>query len=466
MKKKTLTNVLFKLIVVLAIVLVSLISFLGMYRRNLNDWKNLLPEYRFSKELSEIRNFGFVVDKSTKEVEDTSDEDKDEAEVADKETEGEETAEDTTEDTEKKTKEVPVNDPSVLKKENYKKSKEIIEKRLKTFGIIDTTVTVNEENGELSVSVPHSKLTESAIALATSKGEIEIVDSDSKEVLISKKMIKNASAYYIPSDNSNKTYDLGVKLDFTSEGQKKLNEISKKYIETLNAEGEATQKTITVKIDGVDKYITYFSPEGNYTYIAVPLFQGVAIDNMDTFNDNYTDCLVAKTIINEESLPIVYELSTGTYIESDMGKTFLKAATICIGIILAFVAVLLICKFKKNGLMAAIIEIGYVAILLLIIRAASVSITLTGLVTILLVSLINELLLAMLMKKEKFAQFGTFILNMIPFIITILVFNFTDNINIQSVGMVGFWGILGYIYTLITSVLLFSNTDAKKNGKE
>lgn len=437
-----------------------------MYRRNLNSWENILPEYNFGKDLSAVRTFGFVVDKSTEEVEDTSA--IDEAEVTENVAEGEETAED---EAEKKTKEVPVNDPSVLKAENYKKSKEIIEKRLKKFEIIDAEVTVDEKTGELIVNAPYNKTTDYVVALVTNKGTVEIIDSDTKELLINKEMIRKASAYRQPSRNAQAsdepTYELGVALEFTSKGQEKLNEISKKYIETTDAEGNATQKTITVKVNGEDRYITYFSPDGNYTYLTVPLFQSVSAKDMDVFNDKYIECVIAQEVINEETLPIAYELSTGTYIEANTSKTFLRVATIFISTVVVLVAVILVCKFKKNGLMAAIIEMGYVAILLLLLRAASVTITLAGgIIAILLVSLMNELLLAMLMKKNRFAEFGRFVLNMIPFIITIVIFNFAENINVQSIGMVGVWGALGFIYTFITSVLLFDDVDTKKNGKE
>ena len=70
MKKKTLTNILTKGITILLIILVSLISFLGIHKKNLNGWRNILPEYTLSKELSNIRTFVFSVDTSTEEVED------------------------------------------------------------------------------------------------------------------------------------------------------------------------------------------------------------------------------------------------------------------------------------------------------------------------------------------------------------------------------------------------------------
>ena len=451
MKKNNLTNVLFKVIAILAIILVSLISFFGIYKRNLNSWENILPKYNLGKELGEARTFGFKVDDSTKKVENNHEE-------------GEENSE------EEKKEEVPVNDMSVLNKENYIKTKKIVEKRLKDFGIIDMTISINEEKGDLAVTVPQSKITDNIVEMVTKQGTIEIIDTETKEVLISKDKIKKATAYYSASNNTSDTatYDLGVRLEFNQEGQKKLNEMSKTYIETTDEEGKATQKTVTVKMDDEDKYVTYFSPDGSYSYLAVPLQQSVSASNedMEKFNDAYNECLIAQAIINADTLPIVYELSTGTYFESSLGDNFLINVVVAISVILVIVAIILICKFKKFGFMSAIIELGYVAIVLLFLRAASVNITLAGLMMMLFMALANDLLLVMLMKKEKVHEFGKFLVSLIPFVITILVFNFAKDINIRSVGMVGVWGIITFIYTFIISAILLNNKNTEKNGVE
>lgn len=490
MKKKTLKNALAKLIVVLLIVLVSLISFLGIHKRNLNTWKSILPDYQFSKELSEIRTFEFSVDTSTKDkssdentAENTTGNTTENATntVAEGTTENTDNTPNTTDTNSTNTtaEQVPVNDPTVLTKENYLKTKEIVENRLKDFGIADAEVTVNENNGKLAVSVPYEGTTDYSAALASQKGKIEIIDSETKEVLMDRSMIKKASAYYQQANNNDSatattddtvSYNLGVKLTFTSEGQKKLNELSKTYIETTDENGETSQKTITVQIDGEDKYITYFTPDGEYTELAIPLYRSVSTDDMDTFNSDYKDCFVTQTILNNDEFPITYKLTSGSFIESDLGENFVKGLSIAGIVILAIVIVLTIVKNKKDGFFASIIEIGYIAILLLIIRAASVSLTLSGILTIAIMSIINYFLLLTFMKTEKaidkLEKFGNFILTIIPFIITIVVFALGKEINTQSIGSVGIWGIFGLIYTLIAAIFLIDGKKAKKNGVE
>ena len=490
MKKKTLKNALAKLIVVLLIVLVSLISFLGIHKRNLNTWKSILPDYQFSKELSEIRTFEFSVDTSTKDkssdentAENTTGNTTENATntVAEGTTENTDNTANTTDtnSTNTTSEQVPVNDPAVLTKENYLKTKKIVENRLKDFGIADAEVTVNENNGKLAVSVPYEGTTDYSAALASQKGKIEIIDSETKEVLMDRSMIKKASAYYQQANNNDSatattddtvSYNLGVKLTFTSEGQKKLNELSKTYIETTDENGETSQKTITVQIDGEDKYITYFTPDGEYTELAIPLYRSVSADDMDTFNSDYKDCFVTQTILNNDEFPITYKLTSGSFIESDLGENFVKGLSIAGIVLLAIVIVLTIVKNKKDGFCASIIEIGYIAILLLIIRAASVSLTLSGILTIAIMAIVNYFLLLTFMKTEKaidkLEKFGNFILTIIPFIITIVVFALGKEVNTQSIGSVGIWGIFGFIYTLVAAIFLIDGKIAKKNGVE
>lgn len=478
MKKETLKNALKKGIVILLIVLLSLISFIGIHKRNLNTWASVLPEYQFSKELSKIRTFEFSVDTSTKDADSSSDSTEtsnDKTTTTDEATTTDETTDST--DTSSEAAKVPVNDPSVLTKENYEKVKKIAEKRLSEFGIADANVTINEETGSLFVSVPYSKNTDNVASLASQAGKLEIIDTDSKEVLIDKSMIKKASAYYQQADSDTTTsssdeitYNLGIRLTFTSAGQKKLNEISKSYIETTDENGNASQKTVTVQIDGEDKYITYFSPDGEYTELAIPLYRSVSTDDMETFNKDYNECLVAQAVVNAETMPVVYTLTAGSFIESDFSENFIRNLTIVGIIILAIVLVCTIVKNKKKGIYAALIEIGYIAIHLLVIRAASVTLTLSGLLTIAFMALANYILLVALMNQEravdKLESFGKFILTVIPFIITVIVFALGKEANIQSVGSVGIWGIFVFVYTLISAMFLLNEKNAKKNGVE
>lgn len=504
MKKK---NVLLKVIIILLIMIVSLISFFGIYKRNLNSWENILPNYNFSKELGESSVFGLRVDTSTKEVEDeekkeetensttdnttsdnttannttvdnnttdnnttdnnATDNNTTENNTTDNNTTTNETTDNTTTNTTTPKKQVPVNDNSVLNKENYKKAKEIVEQRLKDFEMIDSTVSFNEKTGEITISVPRGEQADYVPQLVSMQGKVEIVDTETKELLIDGSMIKKATTYYVPMSEG-QTYEIGIRLEFNQEGKKKLNEISKKYIETTDAEGKVSQKTITTRIDDEDRHITYFPENYSYTYLPVRLYSSISVKDgdMTEFNESYRQAFVCQVAINSGRIPVVYTVVPGTYFANTSGENYIKIISITIAVILAVTAIIMIIKFKKKGLMATIIEIGYVAIVLLLIRAAKVNLTLSGSAMILFMAMLNYLLLIMFMNRGKLNEFTRFALNLIPFIITILVFNFTTDINIESVGMVGVWGLITFAYTLVTSIILLDNENTKKNGVE
>ena len=490
MEKKSILGGLTKLIVILLIILISAISFLGVYKKNLNKWENMLPDFNLSKELGEARTFGFEVSKKTEEVDleknnneaeteidnqasdnsQTSDENitKTDAEVAQEATnESDEglSVKDEDYSAEPTTTEVPVNKLEDLNKKNYNKVKSIVENRLKDFGIYDEIVTVDETTGKLSIIVPQSRMSDYSVALVTSQGKLEIVDSDTEEVLINNDMISKVTATYnqssTPSTDGKSTIDLGINLEFKGAGQKKLNEISKQYVETVNEDGETVQKTVTVRLDGEDKYKTYFDASGEYTSVFVPLFRDVDTSDTKTANDNYNDCLVAQSCINGGMLPIKYELTTGTYMKSNLGDNFTRNAVIVIAVVLIAIALYMLLKYGKKGLIIDFIELGFVAIVLLLLRAASVSVSLVGLITILLMSILNYHLASLLTKKDKVKNFGKFLLRIFPLLITIIVFVFAKDINANSLGMVGFWSLIGFVYTFIVSLILLKNNNKK-----
>ncbi len=487
MKKGTLNNILVKAIAILIIILVSIVSFCGIHKRDLNIWKNILPEYELSKELSNTRTFEFTVDQSTKTVEEeegqteeneNTDETNQENNIEDANTtEGVNVIDNTSEETEEDTKEVPINDPSVLNKDNYKKSKSIVEKRLNQYKVSDSSVRLNEETGEITLATPYTDNADSIIELITSPGKIEIIDTDSGKVLMDKSMISKAQAYYTQSSSSENTgetlYNLGIRLSFTNEGQKKFKEITKNHIETTDENGNAVQSTITVQIDGEDghKYTTWFLPDENYTELPMTLYQQVSSEDMELFNTYYNECILQQIIVDTDTMPIVYELNTGLYINSNLNSDFIKTIVIIAIVLLAIVLIINIIKNKINGIFISLIEIFYIAIHLLLIRYAGVTLSLSGIITIMLMALANFVLILALYNKErtieKLESFGRFVLSIIPFIITTVVFTLLGKeINLQSVGMVSIWGTLSFASTLILSIILLNTENGKKNGVE
>ena len=45
----------------------------------------------------------------------------------------------------------------------------------------------------------------------------------------------------------------------------------------------------------------------------------------------------------------------------------------------------------------------------------------------------------------------------IHILIAIIVFVFATDMNVKSMGMVGFWSLIGYVYTFLVSLILLKN---------
>ena len=111
------------LTIVLAIVLVSMIAFLGVYNQVQNRMENQVKGYSYAMDLKGTRKVKLVVNKENKTI------------IKDKEGKEVENSESLTDEqlTEKgyTKEETPYNAEDILTAENYKKSKQIIEKGIR-----------------------------------------------------------------------------------------------------------------------------------------------------------------------------------------------------------------------------------------------------------------------------------------------------------------------------------------------
>ena len=464
------------LIIMLIILILVCISFFGIFKRNLNKWENILPEYSFSKEIDGVSSFSFSVSEATKTVEE-----KEETEEATEETEKvddsvevgevisteenatetqEEEATSEEENKEEETKTVPVNESGVRTKDNYIKTKKILQKRLESFGYSDYNIRLNEDNGNIEVEVPYGKNIESVIELVTNSGKIEIIDSDSKELLLDNSDIKSVSAYYDKSnsstitDDSEKAYDLGIQISFNNDGLKKFQDLTKEYIETVGSDGESEIKSITIKVNDEDKYRTYFSVDGNYTYLSFPLYQGVTDE--EVMNDDYRECIIVQDAVNAGDLPVIYSFESGTYMNSNNKDNTIKVSIIVMIAVVALISIYFILRNKKLGILA--LEMGYIASLLLIIRFANVTLSITGLLSVLGISILNFYYIKLMLENSEGRYLSAtkkFLFNTIPLIIMMIVFNYSNTLQLKSVGMVMFWGFLiSFVYNAILSNIL------------
>ena len=169
---------------ILIILLISLISFGGVYTKNLVVYDSVLPDFKLSKELvgSRVASFKVNTDEEEKIY------DKDGKEV-------DEIPEGANEEEYKKEK-VKINSEESLTTENYKKSKEIFEGRFKSIGVSEYSIRLDEQNGNILVEITDNLNTDQILRYPLYKGDFSMIDSETKEVLMEKSDIKDTSLFY------------------------------------------------------------------------------------------------------------------------------------------------------------------------------------------------------------------------------------------------------------------------------
>ena len=336
MKKiKTLT-------IVLTIVLVTMVAFLGVYVPVQNRMENKVKEYAYTMELEGARNIRLKVDKSNKTIIKDSEgkqvkdsENLTDEEIAEKGYIKEET---------------PYNLQEVLNKENYNQSKEIIEKRLKQLKVEEYNIKVDENTGDIVLEIPENDTTDSIVSNIATVGKFEIIDSETKEVLMDNNDIKLANVMY-GSDTTSTTAGTIVYLniEFTKDGAKKLEDISNKYVETEVENADTTEETvegadtteettvakeITMLIDDEEIMSTSFEEPVKTGKLQLSL--GNSTTDSETLQGYIDQASNMASVLDTGNMPVKYTIDENQYVLSDITNQELNI----IGYVIAGLAVL------------------------------------------------------------------------------------------------------------------------------
>ena len=451
--------------IVLVIMLIILISFFGIFKQNLNSMKNIIPDYKLGTEFEGTRNFKFVVDTTESEETVYYDSEGNVVENVDENT-------DTSAYTSEK-KVVKANEDDVLTKENYEKTKKIMQERLKKLKVSEYDIRLNNEDGSILVSIPQNDDTDTIYNVVGSVGKLEIVDKDTDEVLMDNSQLKKAEVVYNTTSTGTTVY---LQLNFNKEGKEKLREISNIYVskevpkesstdttdttestDTTTTETETKISYVKVNFDGSTLITTYFGEQMNDGVLQIPISQ--ELTSTETIAKFIDSTNVIATMLNTGKLPISYTLENDNFIKSDITADTKNIAICAFEIVTAVLAVYMIIKYGKKGILAAIIHIGYIALLLLGLRYTNVIITISGLTAFVMITLVNYAFLFTLLKKMKEAKgssevFGItlkdLIIKIIPIIIVSVLFTVMSNAQVASFGMILFWGILiMLVYNLV-----------------
>lgn len=359
--------------IILLIVIITLASFLGIYKKQDYKVSNVVPNYILGMEFTNSRVLNFRVNQTVKS---TTIYDSEGNEVTEKE-EGIEY----TEENGYKIVENKVNPADVLTKENYKKSKSILQNRLNKLGMDEYTIKQDENSGNIQIEMTEGDTTEDAMGVLAQIGKFEILDADTHEVLLDNSYVKTAKVVYGQTSSGVSVY---LQIQFNKEGQAKLEKISNTYIETVqdvtDENGETKEEKVTknveVAFDGEAYRTTYFGEtikDGNLSVMV-----GSAGNSAD-LQDHVLTATKMAVVLNTGVLPIDYSISSygaASPISAKTVTTLIIIAIIAAVIMIAY----LILKFKLKGIFASALQIGYIALLLLALRYTNIKITIEGIV--------------------------------------------------------------------------------------
>ena len=461
------------LTIVLVVILITMIAFGGIYIQKQNRMENIIKNYSYAMDLKGARNIRLKVNQKNKTV------------IKDSEGKEVESSEDLTDDQIKEKgytkEEIPYNSQESQKEENYKESKKIIEERLKSLKITDYNIKIDESTGDILLEIAENDNTDSIVSNIGTVGKFEIMDSETKEVLMDNNDIKLANVMYGSSNSSTTSSSSGttvyLNIEFTKDGAKKLEDISNKYVKTETTQNttesedtdnsESTEKKITMKID--DEEIMSTSFDETLKTGKLQLSIGKATTDSKTLESYVTQASNMAVVLDSGKMPIKYEVDENQYILSDITSQELDIVVYILAGIVAILSIIFIIRYKSYGAIGAVSYIGLISIFLILIRYANVAVSIQGILAIALVFILNYVfvnnLIGKVNKKElkekttnqKIKEvYKEFFVKIIPICIATIVFCFAGWDPISSFGMIMFWGIvLIAIYNyIITSTLV------------
>lgn len=442
-------------LIILVMVLVTVVGFGGIYVKKLVSYNNILPDYELGLSLKGSRITTLKVGDHTHEV------------IRDSEGNIVESIPEGADENSYTKEQVPENSEESKTKENYQKVEKIIRGRLKTSKISNYDVRLNDENGNIYVELADTDNTDTTISHLLASGKFEIIDTNDKTVLMTNEDIESANVLYNSTESGVNVY---LDIKFNKEGKKKLRQISKEYIAVEeNQEGETeettTEKTVTIKVNGEEFLSTHFDSEISELTITM----GQASTDSDTISENVEQAQYYATLLSNGEMPLEYEVEASDYIQSIYSNHVFQYIILgIIALIVLISIVYMVIRYKKSGILSAIVSIGSISLLLIIVRYIKAEICLETIIPSIILILINTYVNCKILKnldkddskedrkgkiyKSYLKVIDLLIITLIPSVI----FTYNSSSVISSIGTLLFWGIIviALMNVLFTRTLL------------
>lgn len=497
------------LTIVLAIILVTLIAFGGIYLPTQNRMENKVKDYELGRELDSQRVIELKIkENSTDNSEENSSEETTDSGNTEETEKSEETTSTENESTENESTE------NKLTEKDYENAKKIMEKRLQALGAQDYTISLDKENGTVRVELAENDNVDMYIYYLYASQKITIKDTDSKDILLNDDMIKGAKYSY--SNDSKGAYQVYEEIELTKDGQAKLNELlndyallatdvteienAKKASESESTKTESTSEENTESTENTDEQNTESTETQSTTeetssnsettkktaklYVNDTTYDiskiekrkitvkiGASSSNTTSVNNNISKAAEIAMLENAGKLPADYEVDTNRYEYSSITqKEIIYFAIVMIAILV--ITLLVYCViYKKSGILASISFVGFVASFSLLIRYTNVAISIEGISAIIIVMIINLIINREILSKTKKmnlvneavkSTYKNIYLKLIPVGILTIVFCLSKWESLSSFGMIMFWGlVLTAIYNVIVTRTLLNLKENK-----
>lgn len=454
--RKTLT-----IIIILVVAFLMFASFFGVYKTNENGEKvNLLPNLKLGMEFEKTREITIAVsNETTKTIYDS------EGNVVQPE-EGKEY----TEAEGYKTEETKINSESLRTLDNYKKAKKIIEERLKGNNVSEYFIDLNELTGKMKIEIPENENADNIQEILENSGSFILLDGETLQTVFDSSYLKKAEVVY---SQGNVETGVFLQLSFNEEGTKKLQELNNTYIETTeektNEQGE-TETVTNSKVVWIFLNDAFFGTTvlPNITYDNKILLPFKISNNTQELNEAAEDAKTQAMLLNSGTLPLIYTYSNELK-ETNISQMEMLVFLAAIGLVFLIAYIYLVIRFKAKGFISVYFQIGFLGVLLLIIRLTNVVLTMEGMAGI-IVSMILEYIFTYIvlrnMEKNKDGMYKKsnleFFLNTLPIYIISVAFTFGTRTNINSFGMALFWGIITiYVYNFVFPKFIYENLSGR-----
>lgn len=496
MLEKNLKKIKVFIIIVLAI-LISLIAFFGAFKFDKGVWNNIVPDYEYGMDVAGNREIRYDVDQTESAKYVYVDENgnivgevwkdgnnitaEDEAASAEEGQAEEENAVQYA----KETRLIKENPDEVLTPENFESVKKIIQKRLDEQNITEYVIRVDDVTGKLTVETSNdNEVVETVENLLGQVGKFKIVDYQNGVELMNNSDIKDVSVVY----SNTSSYNTYLQIEFNKQGAQKLREMSKEYVEIKeekaettenseteeasqteeDADEETTKKYVSIVLDDSTLMTTYFGEEMTQGILQIPVGNGTS--DTKQFLENQSKAKLIATVLNSGIFPVKYNIETDNFVKSEITQESVKIAKVVMVIAIVLASIYFVIRYKLKGLIAGILSIGFIALFTLVLRYTNVQITLNSIVAIVFVAIMNYLFINMFLSKMKenksttaiFDALKRFYLNTIPVSVIAIVFTFATSVQISSIGMSLFWGmVLIALYNIIFTKSVFKNLENK-----